>query len=241
MTLPTPYAEGRDWVLYHGDCLDILPRLDAGGVDAVVTDPPYGIGLRTDFASRGCGSICEANDYPPVHGDDQPFDPSPFLNFSRVALFGANYYADRLPPSGKWLVWYKRRSCHIDQADAELCWTTGAPGSVPRVIQHEWMGMIKDSERGVRRVHPTQKPIDVMTWVLDQMDVSTFERVLDPFTGSGTTGVACIRTGRKFIGIEIDGHYCEVAAKRMRQAEADQALFTQDEPKPKQMTLEGAT
>ena len=222
-----PYATGRDWTLYHGDCLELLPQLEAGSVDAVVTDPPYGVSLRTDFASRIGPRICMPNDYKPVHGDDKPFDPAPFLSFGRVAMFGANYYADKLPPSGKWLIWYKRRSCHVDQADAELCWTCGASGTVPRVIQHEWMGMVKDSERGQRRVHPTQKPVEVMAWVLDQMSIERDETILDPFTGSGTTGVACIKTGRRFIGIEIDEHYCEIAAKRMARACEDTALFAE--------------
>lgn len=221
-------AGTRRWTVIEGDCLDVLREIPAGAVDAVVTDPPYGVNLQTNFRERGCGKLCAANDYPPVHGDDKPFDPSPWVAFPRVCLFGANYFADRLEPSGKWLVWYKRdRGVVVDQADAELAWTWGVSGTVPRVFHHEWMGMVKASEHGQRRVHPTQKPVSLMRWVLEQMDVPEHALILDPFCGSGTTGVACIETGRRFIGIEIDPKYAAIARNRLEQTSP--YLFVQGE------------
>jgi site-specific DNA-methyltransferase (adenine-specific) len=204
-------------VLYRGDCRDVLPTLD--GIDAVVTDPPYGVSLKTNFHERGCSRMCEANDYPPIAGDDQPFDPAAFLGYPTVILFGANYYASRLPDSGQWLVWDKRDGvCSNDQADAELAWVKGGNGTVPRVFRHLWMGALRDSERDDRRCHPTQKPVALMTWAMDRIGVRPDSLVCDPFMGSGTTGVACVRSGRRFIGIELSADYFELACTRISEA-----------------------
>lgn len=201
-----------------GDCLQVLPTLTER-VDAVVSDPPYGVSLRTNFRERGCSNLCESNDYPPVHGDDKPFDPAPWLSFPTVILFGANYYADRLPASGQWLVWDKRDGiCVNDQADAELAWVWGGNGTVPRLFSHAWMGMVKASERDERRVHPTQKPVELMRWAMDRIGIPEGATVLDPYAGSGSTGVACKLTGRNFIGIEIDPTYADIARRRIADA-----------------------
>ena len=218
MSLPKPYAEGKGWTLYHGDCLAILPHLPK--VDAVVTDPPYGVSERTNRKSAGRGKLAECNDFPPVHGDDKPFDPSAWVAFDRVCLWGGNYYANRLPFVSKWLIWDKRDGMNSnDNADCEIAWTN-APGPA-RLIHHRWNGMIKASEQDERRVHPTQKPIALMEWCIEQVGVPHEGVVLDPYMGGGATGVACLKTGRSFIGIEIDETYCEIAAKRLRRAEAD--------------------
>lgn len=208
-----------DCTLYLGDCRDILPTL--GKVDAVVTDPPYGIGYSH---GKGGGKLARSTkfDNHAIIGDDKPFDPLPFLEFEKVLLWGANYFADKLPSSPNWLVWDKRDGvCSNDQADCELAWTNQK--SPARVIRHLWNGMLKDSERGIERVHPTQKPIVVMKWCIQQ--IGETQTILDPFMGSGTTGVACVKMGRKFIGIEIDPDYFEIACKRIRDAYAQPDMF----------------
>src|SRR5690606_34818674 len=108
--------------------------------------------------------------------------------FPRVVLFGANHFASRLPPTPTWLVWDKRRGTGSDsQADCEIAWSNlGGPA---RLFSHLWRGAIRDSERGVKRVHPTQKPVALMRWCLEQARPSGI--VLDPFLGSGSTLVAC--------------------------------------------------
>lgn len=229
-----------DCRLIFGDCLDMLPTLS--GVDAVVTDPPYGIAHRCNFASRGRGSTCgtrpgtgkpvwnnpRSNDYPDVIGDAEPFDPAPILALNvPTVLWGANHYADKLPASGGWLVWDKMRPDDLDQATCELAWTNCVKGV--RRFRHLWNGMMRASEHG-KNYHPTQKPIALMAWVLTLpwMPKGT---VLDPFMGSGTTGIACLQTGRKFIGIEKDPTYFAVAQKRIADALAS-PLFDAPTPEP---------
>ena len=217
-----PYYQSDRVTLYHGDCLAILPTLGEGSVDAVVTDPPYGVSERCDRKSKGRGCLAECNDFPPVYGDDAPFDPTPWLSFDRVCLWGGNYFADRLPFVSKWLIWDKRDGMNSnDNADCEIAWTN-ARGPA-RLLHHRWNGMIKASERADRRVHPTQKPVALMEWCIEQVEVPAGGVVLDPYMGAGATGVACVKTGRRFIGIEIEEKYCEVAAKRIQAAERESA------------------
>jgi site-specific DNA-methyltransferase (adenine-specific) len=209
-----PYFQDDAVTIFHGDCRDILPLLDP--VDLVLTDPPYGVSLNTNYAKASRGPLSGAHDYPPVFGDEKPFDPSPLLAFPHIILWGANYYADKLPAQGQWLVWDKRDGIALnDQADCELAWTRGTKGTVPRIYRHLWNGMLKDSERDQRRVHPTQKPISLMLWCLGFFPNA--HTILDPFMGSGTTLRAAKDLGRKAIGIEIEERYCEIAAKRMAQ------------------------
>jgi site-specific DNA-methyltransferase (adenine-specific)/modification methylase len=208
-----------DATLYHGDCLEILPTLSK--VDAVITDPPYGIGYSHGV---GGGKLAASTrfDSHPVVGDDVPFDPVPWLGFDRVVLFGANHFASRLPDSAFWLVWDKRDGvCSNDQADCEMAWVKGRGNA--RVIRHLWNGMLKDSERGIQRVHPTQKPVEVMAWAIKQ--VGNPSAILDPFMGSGTTGVACANLGRKFIGIEIERKYFDIACERIDNAYRQTRMF----------------
>ena len=227
-----------DCVLYEGDCLEIMPTLDP--VDAVVTDPPYGIEYSP---AGGGGRIVDKNGkrYEKrftgsniVIGDDRPFDPTPFLRCAPILVFwGANNYADKLPASTCWLIWDKRRgTTRNDFADCEMAWTNKK--SPARILPHLWTGMLRDSERGVARVHPTQKAIAVMEWCLKE----TTERgylIFDPFMGSGTTGVACAKLGRKFIGIELEPKYFDIACERIEKAYRQPDLFV---PAPKKMRQE---
>ena len=210
--------------LYLADCLEVLPTLPK--VDAVVTDPPYGIGFVHGAGGDGIGGgryVSKFNGVP-VTGDERPFDPTPFIALAPVAvLFGANHYADRLPASAKWLVWDKR--CNLtanDFADCELAWTNCK--GVARLINHYWNGMMRDSEKGVPRVHPTQKPVAVMEWALRQTTADA-ALVLDPFMGSGTTGIAAANLSRKFIGIEIEPRYFDIACERIENAQRQLRMF----------------
>lgn len=221
-----------DCRLILGDCREILPTL--GYVDAIISDPPYGISYKSP---SGHGKTARG-DYPIIHGDDQPFDPKPFLGYSQVVLFGANHFADKLPPSAKWLVWDKRDGmAPNNNSDCELAWVKS--GGSARLIRHMWNGMLKASEKEDQRVHPTQKPIAVMEWVLNQTTVYS-DLVLDPYLGSGTTGVACVNLGRKFIGIEIDERYFDIACRRIQDAYDRPDMFVAPrEPEPVQQPLFG--
>jgi site-specific DNA-methyltransferase (adenine-specific) len=222
--------------LYLGDCREILPTL--GNVDAVVTDPPYGVGyFRHDGPGRGVAGAANFVGVR-IEGDDAPFEPEHFLAYPHVVMWGSNHYAARLPEAeGRWLVWDKR--CGVtpsrDQSDCEFAWSSSAGPS--RVFRHVWDGMIRDSERGITRLHPTQKPIALMRWCVEQLppDAGT---ILDPFMGSGTTGIACVKLGRRFIGIEIDCGYFDIACRRIEAAYAQPDLFVESPvSKPEQHSL----
>lgn len=213
--------------LYLGDCLEILPTLPK--VDAVVTDPPYGINLETDFSSlKGTPDFNKKHGnysgktYAKVHGDDKPFDPSMWLNWHCI-LFGANHFSSRLPDGGTWHIWDKREELGSNMlADFEAIWTS-FPSGPSRIIRHKWLGYMRKSE--VREhYHPTQKPINVMSLAIGMLKDKT-GNILDPFMGSGTTGVACMNLGRKFIGIEIEPKYFDIACERIRAAQNQGRLF----------------
>ena len=210
--------------LYLGDCREILPTL--GPVDAVVTDPPYGINFVHGAGGDGIGGgkyVSKFNGVA-IEGDNRPFDPAPLLDIAPVTvLFGANHFSHLLPAASKWLIWDKR--CALtrnDFADCELAWTN--KGGVARLINHYWNGMMRDSEKNIPRVHPTQKPIAVMAWALQETTEPT-NTILDPYMGSGTTGVACVNLGRHFIGIEIDPKYFDTACRRIEAATRQPDLF----------------
>ena len=208
-----------DATLYLGDCHEILPTL--GKVDAVITDPPYGINHPTDYKSRGRGKLAATTDYAPIHGDDKPIDPAPWINGPCV-LWGGNYIANNLPPSSGWLVWDKRTQNDVgvnDQSDGELAWTNCVKGV--RIFRHMWNGFWRDSERGTAW-HPHQKPVALLEWCVKRVPGET---ILDPFMGSGTTGVACMNLGRKFIGIEIESKYFDIACRRIEGAQRQGRLF----------------
>ncbi|WP_353247342.1 site-specific DNA-methyltransferase [Limnohabitans sp.] len=212
-------VEIGDATLYLGDCMDILPKL--GKVDAVITDPPYGINENhKKAASRG--KLAAPRDYGEFDWDKAPPDA---LLIQAIrdkakwsALFGGNYFV--LPPTSCWLVWDKLNGDN-DFADCELAWTNW-PKAVRR-IQWRWNGMIRQGNED--RFHPTQKPLAVMKWVIDLCPKA--DTILDPFMGSGTTGVAAVQMGRKFIGIERDPRYFEIACERIRKAASQQSLFDQ--------------
>ena len=223
-------AHTEHCTLYLGDCLDVLPTL--GKVDAVVTDPPYGIGYDASASTQRGIKPFEA-----FAGEDDLFDPSPFMVFDDVVLFGCNNFCHAIPPKlGQWYFWDKvtRNSLDVRIAEGEFCWHKR--GTKPRAFRHLWSGAYRASEAGEERLHPTQKPVAVFQWLLGMVRGDV---ILDPFMGSGTTGVACIRTGRRFIGIEKEPKYFEIALKRIREAErlAKCDLFKEREPVMRQGVL----
>lgn len=202
--------------LYCGDCLEILPTLDK--VDAVVTDPPYGIGeANKNHASRG--KLAVAKDYGRSEWDNKTNEAAIALAVAAAkqsVVFGGNYYD--LPPTPCWLVWDKENGAN-DFADCELAWTN-MKGAV-RLKRYMWNGMLRANKER-RGDHPTQKPVGVMEWAIGFTEGET---VLDPFMGSGTTGVACANLGRKFIGIEIETKYFDIACERIEAAYSQGRLF----------------
>jgi site-specific DNA-methyltransferase (adenine-specific) len=213
-------AEGM--TLYLGDCREILPTL--GRVDAVVTDPPYGIGYA---AQPIVGKGKAHSNHEKKSWDDEPVDLGPIIALRvPTIIWGGNYYD--LPRRRGWLSWYKPDAppslshfelawTSIDRTSKQFCWSIAATN-------------------GERAGHPTQKPVDLMKWCLGFLpDERT---ILDPFMGSGTTGVAAVKLGRKFIGIEIEPKYFDIACRRISDALKQPDLFIAP-PKPaKQEALE---
>ena len=210
-----PVVIGRA-TLYLGDCATILPKLKP--VDLVCTDPPYGIGEAAGRA-KSRGKLAKAIDYGNDDWDNQPIDPA-LMDAVRNAgrwqiIFGGNYYD--CPAAKCWLIWDKVNGDN-DFADCELAWTN-LPKAV-RLIRYMWKGMLR--EKGAQRGdHPTQKPLEVMKWCISHAPQS--DTILDPFMGSGTTGVAAIQMGKAFIGIEREERYFEAACRRIREANGDDA------------------
>lgn len=199
----TPYWTsgcGR-WTVYLGDCLEVLPTLAAGSVDAVVTDPPYGIG----FAAQPTKWQRLSGQKPEGWDDARP-DVSELLTLAPiVVVWGGNYFS--LPVSRGWLIWNKP-DAPPSMGNAEMAWTNRDANT--QIITHS-IGATNAERVG----HPTQKPLRVMQWTLEQVSVPDNGTVLDPFLGSGTTLVACVKTGRRGIGIEIDERYAEIAVRRI--------------------------
>ncbi len=208
----------RGVTLYCGDCLDILPTLE--GVDAVITDPPYGIGYDPSESTQQGIQKFEM-----VIGDDGPFDPTPFLSFPDVIMWGCNNYCEIPPRIGQWYFWDKvtQNALNVRIAEGEYAWHK--KGTKPRAFRHLWSGAYRASEPGEKSVHPTQKPIQVMQWCLNMAKLEAGAMVLDPYMGSGTTGIACLRTGRRFIGIEKDPVHFKTALERIKRELAQGDLF----------------
>jgi site-specific DNA-methyltransferase (adenine-specific) len=211
--------------LYLGDCRDILPTLDK--VDAVVTDPPYGINLNTDnrrFSGGNVASVTKRGNNigsangTRIIGDEKPFDPTFLLNIpGDKIIWGWNNYPDKLP-RGACLIWLKRNDAAFGSflSDAELAWMSKGHGVYCKRD-------LSNAAIANERVHPTQKPVSLMEWCLGF--VPKAQTILDPFMGSGTTGVAAVQMGRRFIGIEREPKYFDIACKRIEQAQRQGDLF----------------
>lgn len=195
--------------LWHGDCREVLPLLPT--VDLVCTDPPYGIDIGK-ARNRGKDNLAGVTEYPDAEWDAAAPDATAIHDVVAAGkwacLFGGNYFG--LPPSRTWLVWDKMLRGQ-DMADCELAWTNYS-GKGVRLRRHMWAGFFRDGH-DPRGLHPAQKPTEVMMWAIDGAPES--DVVLDPYMGSGSTGVACIRLGRRFIGVEIDRRYFEIACERI--------------------------
>ncbi len=218
-----------DATLYLGDCREILPTL--GKVDAVVTDPPYGIGWKPRVTHQDQTWVDEIN-----------FEIGSFFVGRYHLIWGGQYFADRLPQAEGWLTWCKRPfgfdfpNDDRSYASAELAWRDWGKA---KFMFHVWDGGMRAGAAENRTFcHPSQKPIEVMEWCVRQLpaDAGT---VLDPFMGSGTTGVACAKLGRRFIGVEIEERYFDIACRRIEAAYRQPDLFIQPPaPAPVQQTLD---
>ena len=204
------------WQVITGDCLEVMPTLDAGSVDAVITDPPYGIQYD--------GHRSVKNNWTGFANDDGGVNLRPILSMSCLVIaFGASNYPEQLPHRGRWICWDKRVTERADSmlgSPFELAWINMDRGYY-RIYRIQHGGVINADGPNIKRVHPTQKPVALMRRIINDY-TEPGDLILDPFCGSGTTGVACVQTGRRFIGIEIDPGYADIARARIAKA-AEQA------------------
>ena len=202
------------FTLYNGDCLKFMETLQPASISAIVTDPPYGIAINKSnrlSVSRGFGSEtwdAERN----AEAVKMIFDKFKMP----VIIWGGNYYADILPPMRGWLAWDKLNDGR-DFGELELAWT-----NIDTVIRRYKKFPVK-MDGG--KVHPTQKPIEIMKWCIEKCS-SVGDVIFDPFMGSGSTGVAALQMGRKFIGCELSPEYFAIAEKRIKQAALQPNFFT---------------
>jgi site-specific DNA-methyltransferase (adenine-specific)/modification methylase len=214
-----------DATLYLGNCDDILSSLEI--VNAVITDPPYGIRANENPVRGSWGkNVIAGNSWDtqrPSHATIQAI----LKAGKKVCIWGGNYLADMLPPSMGWLIWDKM-SREFSLADCELAWTSEQQAArifcAPRNPDDKW------------KAHPTQKPVALMEWCIMRLNVSGI--VLDPMMGSGTTGVASMRGGYKFIGIEIEPKYFDIACERIENAQRQVRLFPESVARPEQMEID---
>lgn len=224
-----------DATLYLGDCLEILQNLS--GIDACVTDPPYGIKRDRGMGGGGfCGKTGKKRSPSRYSGGWDAERPKAEV-FSRILsaadyhiIWGGQFFADVLPASGKWLWWDKQQTMP-SYGDGELAWTS-LDGDAAKKFTLALNAVIARGETGL---HPTQKPVALMDWCLGLL--TNARTVCDPFMGSGTTGVACAKRGLRFIGIERDLSYFDIACRRIEEAYKQADLFV---PAPKAKPVQEA-
>ena len=216
--------------LYLGDCLEILPTL--GNVDAVVTDPPFGVGnfIQTTGRIRGRG----ASRGRPVSWNDAPPCPEFFRLVRQMSrhriIWGANFF-NCFEDRGGAIVWVKDQHMpNFSKADIASC----THFQKTEIVEIPWTNYTV--ARLAESDHPCERPVALYKWCIQYLpaDCGT---VLDPFMGSGTTGVACAKLGRKFIGIEIEPKYFDIACKRIERAYAQPDMLIEQLIKPTQEPL----
>lgn len=231
--------------LYFGDARDL--RGEFPPCEALIGDPPYGQGYKVNtFRSGGTrrsaviqrsGGTCDVN--PNVHdeieGDDEPFDPAPWLDVApTVVLWGAHKFADRLPAGG-WFVWDKVPTGKVrNQGDGEAAWINR--DQPMRIFRLLWDGLcVGEGARhevtaGQKRHHPMQKPEILMRWCIEE--AGRPRSILDPWMGSGSTGVAAMQMGLTFVGCEMVLSYFDKACRRIEGAQKQLALLPVDVEPP---------
>lgn len=209
----------------------ILP--DEVQVDIVYTDPPYGIDEETDRAFAARSRKAKGNTFTKIIGDDS-IDTAlaafgiADVKSNTVCYWGGNYYAHKLDPTACWVVWDKRveENQRDMNSDCELAYVKHPTKKSVRIFRHLWKGMIKGSEHGEGRVHPTQKPVALAEWCFEEL-APTSKTVLDLFGGSGSTLIACEKTNRQCFMMELDPRYCDVIVKRWEDLTGKKAELVQ--------------
>jgi len=207
--------------------------MDDSKADMVLTDPPYGMNLNTDW-SKLKGSLnaiakTKGGCYKKVIGDDVYYDPSFLLDYFKsvkeIFLFGGDYFCKNLPDNGAWMVWDKRKPNGQEKAigsSFEIIWSKHKHKK--DILRFDWFGFLssKDPVEAKNRMHPTQKPTSLLCELLNRFSKDK-SMIADIYLGSGSTLIACEKTNRKCYGMEIDPHYCDVIVKRWEEFTGNKA------------------
>lgn len=226
-----------DCTLYLGENADVLPDLDRRC--SIVSDPPYGMNWNTD-STRFTGGQHKRGDgrdnWGDIEGDAGPFDPSPWLTFRECVLWGANHYFSRLPIR-RTLLWLKKPTHLLGTflSDFEVGWASGGHGCFAHFRQFPPPSRMAEND-GFSVAHPTQKPLSLMGWCITEF-TRPEQTIIDPFMGSGSTGVAAVRLGRPFIGVEKHPDHFDTACRRIEETHRQPRLFEEPAPKAVQMDM----
>lgn len=210
--MPTWQSDDGAVKLYCGDCSELIPELK-DSVEATIVDPPYGLGnvLHRPGATTGNSWRSQFGSGSPEWDKTKPTEiiESMATWDKPSCIWGGNNF--RLPPNRGWFVWDKKTPDNFSSGNAELAWT-----NIDRPTRCFRMAQCEAHDEMRPKQHPTQKPLSLMAWCIRMMRLGNGAVVFDPFMGSGTTGVACVKMGRKFIGIEIEPKYFEIAKQRIQ-------------------------
>lgn len=222
-------------VLYHGDCREILPSLT---FDALVTDPPYGIGYQHSGNEGGNGPVSArgtSKTYT-IHGDDTPFDPGHLTEIKvPMVIWGADHMRARLPDGGRFLAWDKAVGIagYDSFTDVEFAWTNRKDSITSRnIFRYMWKGILTDKHGRcdaygkATRYHVSEKPEPLMRWCIELLRQRAGNTICDPYMGAGSSGLAAVSLGMKYIGIEIAREHFDTACMRLERAQAQAGLFT---------------
>ena len=202
----------QDYII--GDCLDIMKEYDDNHFNLILTDPPYAIGAYKT-GTMGGGVLAKQSTYIPTTWDNERIKEEYFIEMQRISknqiIFGGNYYTDYLKPTSCWIVWDKQNGSN-NFADAELAWTSFKTAT--RLFKYRWQGMLQGNMGKAKetRIHPTQKPTPLFTWILKKY-AKPNDLILDPFMGSGTILESCRKCNLSCLGIDIsnqwESHYTQ--------------------------------
>lgn len=221
------FDKGFENIVYNCDCIELMREMEKRGiiVDWLITDPPYGIG-EDGKKNHSRGKLAKAKEYSIKDWDKERISKEYFDLMRKVSknqiIFGGNYYTDFLPPSPCWIIWDKLNGDN-DFADCEMAWCS--LNKSVRKFSYRWAGMLQgDMKNKEIRIHPTQKPLPLLTWILNKY-TKDGDLILDPFMGSFTTAVACHKTHRRYIGAELDKEYYNKGQERLNKVKSQISFF----------------
>jgi len=198
-----------------GDCLEVMQRYPDNHFDLILTDPPYGINI-CNCGTVGGEKLAKVTNYNNQTWDKERLDKIYFDEMLRVSknqiIFGGNYYTDYVPPTPCFIIWDKDNSGNF--ADCELAWTSFK--TAVRLFKYRWNGMLQgDMKNKEERVHPTQKPVPLFKWILNKYS-KPYDKILDPFCGSGTILEACMNLDLDCLAIDISDEWVPHYIKRLK-------------------------